>query len=593
MARKTSFKVFAVCAVLIMALLMVVACSGGEEESPAYGNQETATPAPTPDDSGGNGGEEPASRTGGTVTYVILSESPFMDPIRQNDSATSDITNQMMEGLVRFTPYPYNEVEGVLATAWRQVDPVTWEFDLRQGVYFHDGSYFTAEAWVLSIQRLLDPREAAPGAFILEMVEDVIAVDDYTAHVVLQFPFVPIIGHLTHQVAFAMSRAALAEEVMARIANFEPFDITDDDDNVVETVEEYVLSPWQEAALAYAESRGLTFDNPRMVTANPVGTGPFVFNHRVSGDYTQMSANPGHWRATPAFDYLIFRVIPDSITRFAMAQVGEAQVFPAQPTDVVQFPMHPQLTLLEIAGTGIDYIGFNMMEGPLADVRVRHALTMALNVDSVILGAYEGIGIPAVGPIGPNVLYSPHDQIERLPFDPDGARALLEEAGFGDGLSLRFWVNEGNAGRIATAEIAQHYWAQIGVDIAIEILEWGTYLNHTAEGLHDIFMLGWTTVTGDPDYGTFSLFTTENFGNSGNRTFYSNPRVDELLMEGRMSTDSARRAAIYLELSQILAEDAPWIYIRHPIFNWGTHGITGFGVNFNNTPYFYRVALVD
>jgi len=586
-------------ALLAFGLFALTACNREDEPAASTDGEETvATPTPEPtDDSNGddeeNGEDSAPARTGGTVTSVILSESPFMDPIRQNDAATADITVQMMEGLVRFTPYPYNEIEASLATEWRQLNPTTWEFDLRQGVYFHDGSYFTADAFVWSIERLLDPREAAPGAFILEMIESVVAVDSYTVHLVLEFPFVPILGHLTHQVAFVMSPAALAEEVNARIANFEPFNVYDEDDELVETVEEYVLSPWQEGAIAYAEARGLSFPNPRMVTANPVGTGPFVFVTRVSGDYTRMAANQNHWRSVPVIDYLIFRVIPDAVTRFAMMQAGEGHVFPAQPGDVMQMPMHPQLTLIPVAGTGIDYIGFNMTDGPLADQRVRHALTMGLNAESVIMGAYEGIGIPAVGPIGPNVLYSPHEYIERMPFDPDAARALLEEAGFGDGLSLRFWVNEGNAGRLATAEIAQAYWSQIGVDITIEILEWGTYLDHTAEGLHDLFMLGWTTVTGDPDYGTFSLFTTENWGNPGNRTFYSNPRVDELLMEGRMSTDSAHRRGIYRELTEILAYDAPWIFIRHPIHNWGTYGITGFAANFNHNPYFYRVALVD
>jgi len=599
MTNRFRYAALLLVALLAFGLFAFTACA--REDEPATDGEtpdveDTATPEPQDETAGEDEtGEEvaPAARGGGTVVNVVLSESPFMDPIRQNDAATADITHQMMEGLVRFTPYPYNEIEASLATDWRQLNPTTWEFDLRQGVYFHDGSYFTADAFVWSIARLLDPREAAPGAFILEMVEDVIAVDTYTVHLVLEFPFVPILGHLTHQVGFVMSPAALAEEVHARLADFEPFNVYDEDDEVVETVEEYVLSPWQEAAVAYAEGRGLTFDNPRMVTANPVGTGPFVFSNRVSGDYTVMVPNHDHWRVVPDFDYLIFRVIPDPVTRFAMMQAGEGNLFPASPADVMQIPMHPQITLVPVAGTGIDYIGFNMLEGPLADQRVRHALTLGLNAESVIMGAYEGIGTPAVGPIGPNVLYSPHYAIERMPFDPERAMELLEEAGFGDGLSLRFWVNEGNPGRLATAEIAQAYWAQIGVDITIEILEWGTYLTHTAEGLHDMFMLGWTTVTGDPDYGTFSLFTTENWGNPGNRTFYSNPRVDELLMEGRMSTDSARRAAIYHELTEILAYDAPWIFIRHPIQNWGTYGINGFAANFNHNPYFYGVTLAD
>jgi len=596
MSKRFRFTAFAIVALLVMALFALGACSN-DEPAAQDDPPDVATPAPTPppaddpgDDEEEENGEEPPPATtgGGTVTYVILSESPFMDPIGQNDSATSDITTQMMEGLIRFLPYPVNEIDAVLATAWRQVDPVTWEFDLRQGVYFHDGSYFTADAFKMSIDRLLDPRQAAPGAFILEMVEEIVVVSDYVVQVVLEFPFIPILGHLTHQVAFVMSPAALAEEVTYHMQNFEPYE--DDDGN---TVDEYILSPWQEMALAYAEGRGLTFPNPRLITANPVGTGPFIFNRRVSGDYTSLVPNPNHWRSVPAFDELIFRVIPDSTTRFAMLQVGEANAMAASPMDVPEFPRHPQLTLMPVAGTGIDYIGFNMMEGPLADVRVRHALTYAVNVESLIVGAFNNIGIPAVGPIGPNVLYSPHDYIQRREFNPERARELLEEAGYGDGLTLRFWYNEGNAPRRAVGEVAQHYWSQIGVEVIIETVEWGTYLEHTAEGLHDMFILGWTTVTGDPDYGTFSLFTTENFGNSGNRTFYSNPRVDELLLEGRMSTDSARRAAIYREVTEILVEDAPWIFIRHPISNWGTNGLNGFAVNFNQTPYFYSVTLAD
>ena len=593
---KTKLKTLLVSALILVAILAFSACGNGGADAPDTALPEAgdatsdATTPTTPEDPA-----QPQVPTeppaGGRVTHVSMSESPFMDPIRQNDSATADLTFQIFEGLVMFLPYPYNEIVPALATSWSQVNDTTWEFNLREGVYFHDGSYFNAYAWKWSIDRLLDPREAAPGAFILEMVEEVRVIDDYTVHLINQFPFTPILGHLTHQVAYAVSPAAMANEVRQRLIDFEPYDITDDDDNVIETVAEYVLSPWQEAVLAYADGRGLA-PAPTMVTQNPIGTGPYRFVRRVSGDYTLLVPNENHWRPAPQVGELVFRVIPEPATRFAMLQTGEANSIELTPGDVMQLPLHPHIEHYIIAGTGIDHIGFNVgQDGPLSDVRVRQALTYGLNVESVILGAYEGIGIPAVGPIGPNVLYSPHYEFERRPFDPNRARELLAEAGYADGLTLDFWVNAGNPMRLATAEIAQAYWSQLGVNINIDTLEWGVYLDTLSVGDHDLYMLGWTTVTGDPDYGTISLFHTDFHGDPGNRAFYSNPVVDRLLEEGRMSTDSNRRRAIYREITEILIEDAPWIFIRHPIMNWGSNGIDGFAIDFNNRPNFHNVTI--
>jgi len=577
--EKMKLKTFLVAALLLVAMAALAACGGGATNeptattppAPATGGEAATAPADTP--------AAPAAPAEGVrrVTHVHMSESPHMDPIRQNDSATADINLQMYEGLVQFTPYPYNEIVPLLATSWTQINPTTWEFNLRQGVQFHDGADFNADVWRWSIERLIDPREAAPALFVLEMIEDVITVDTYTVHVVTEFPFVPLLGHLTHQTGYAVSPIAMFNEVHYRI-NSEGAG--------------YELSPWQEEVIAFGEAAGITPD-PIMVTHRPVGTGPFMYGGRASGDHTLLLANDNHWRARPQIDELVFLVIPDPITRFAMVQTGDGNSMELAMGDVVQLPLHPQVMHHVIAGTGIDYIGFNFERGPLADQRVRRALTHGLNAQSVIDGAYEGIGIPAVGPIGPNVLHSPHDALigTRPEFNPELARELLAEAGFVDNLELNFWTNHGNAGRLATAEIAQHYWSQIGVTINVETIEWGVYLDMTAAGEHDLFMLGWTTITGDPDYGTFSLFHSDFHGDPGNRTFYSNPRVDEILVQGRMETDSTARAALYHELTELLIEDAPWIWLRHPIQQWGTNGLNGFALDFNNRPHFANVTL--
>ncbi|MCL2828088.1 MAG: ABC transporter substrate-binding protein [Oscillospiraceae bacterium] len=600
MIRKHS-KAFAFIAIILMMAMLVTACTpaapGPAEEPPTQ-----QQPAETPGD---ENGESPADgRGGGEVIFVQMSEAPFLDPIRQNDSATSDITTQMMEGLMMFT------VEGdlvpLLAESYRPMTPVDagmdlealtaafeasveqenesllatvdeddedapqptlremptdarleefvdsiliWEFDLRQDVYFHDGALFTAEAVKMSLDRILNPQEAAPGRFILDMIRETEVVDDHTVRLHLYFPFTPILAHLTHQAAFIQSPLTLAEELAG----------------------------------------GTT------INENPIGTGPFVFEYLVSGDYTRLSANMNYWNGAPDIDYLIFRVIPETATRLAMLDTGEAHATLALTGDTPTIEMMgDHVDWWAIPSTTINYIGINCSTGhpALQDALVRQAISMAVNRQDILDAAAEGNGILAVGPVGPNVLHSATDTTP-LPFDPDAAQALLEEAGWGDGFSLNIWFNYGNAGRAMMAEIVQFNLAQIGIDVSIEALEWGAYLERTAAGEHDMFILGWVTMTGDADYGMYSLFHSSTHGNAGNRTFYTNERVDALLDEGRSESNPARRDAIYRELTEILIEEAPWIFLFHPIQPVVTNGITGLGVDFNFTPFFHNVRLLD
>ncbi|MCL2404255.1 MAG: ABC transporter substrate-binding protein [Defluviitaleaceae bacterium] len=567
-------KILLLVALLAVALFAFAACSNDSEEEQPAGLAPGLTLVP-----------------GGILNHVTAAEAPHMDSIRQNDAATADLTSQMFEGLLQLTPQPESALVGLLATSWTLIDEVTWEFNLREGVYFHDGEPFTADAWRWSIERAIDPREAAPGAFIIGMIDEVITIDDHTVRVVLEFPFTPILGHLSHPIAFAVSPVSLAKEVMYRLENFIPHNIYDEDDNVLETISEYVLSPWQAEALAYAEARNIAL-TPIMVTRAPVGTGPFRFYDRVGGDFTKIVRNDAYWGELPSLDGVRIQVVPDHATRFAMLQVGEAHTMALQPLHVVDMHNHAHLNMMQFYGLGIDYVGFNAQRAPLDDVRVRQAITKAVNIESIIIAAYEGQGVPARGPLGANVVHSAFDYLTPLPFDPDAARALLAEAGHADGLSLRFWTNQA-AARETTGEIMQAYLAQVGIDLSIEIIEWGAYLDMTAAGEHDMFMLGWTTVTGDADYGIFPLFTREQWGDAGNRTFWYHPRVEELLQEGRRSTDFARRDAIYREVSEILIEEAPWIFIRNPLVSWGTNGIHGLELDANARPFFRLVSFVE
>lgn len=142
-------------------------------------------------------------------------------------------------------------------------------------------------------------------------------------------------------------------------------------------------------------------------------------------------------------------------------------------------------------------------------------------------------------------------------YNVEKAKKLLAEAGYPNGFKTKIWVNE-NVERRDIAIILQAQLKEIGIDVAVETLEWGAYLDGTARGDHDMFMLGWVTVTGDADYGLFPLLHTSSFGGAGNRAFYSNPHVDELLSKARVSIDQDERKELYREVQIIAQEEVPY-----------------------------------
>jgi peptide/nickel transport system substrate-binding protein len=499
---------------------------------PAPATEEPADEAPAP-----------VAGTGGEVVWVTMSESPSIDTVHENDSATNDLTRQIFEGLTWI--HPTRGLEPNLAESIDiSADGLTYTFNLRQGIQFHDGTPFNAEAVQMSLTRAVDPEVAAPAAFIIDMINSVNVVDDYTVEIVIDFPFSPFLAHMASPIGFIIAPSALNE----------------------------------------AAAGG------RTVTENPIGTGPFMFVYRNHGDYTRITPNPNHWRNVPVHD-IIFRIIPDTATRLAMLDTGEGNAMAALASQVHELYMMPHVDWWRIESNGLTYIGFQTeREGPLADARVRRAITMAINKMDILYGVQEGEGIPAVGPVrGGVVAHAPTD-VQGLPFDPDAARALLEEAGWGDGFSTTIWTNEGNAVRARISELVQSNLAAIGIDLEIQILEWGTYLERTGEGLHDMFLLGWSTITGDSDYGIFPLFHSGEIG-AANRLFYNNPRVDELLEEGRRATVAAERDRIYREVTEILVYDAPMIFLFHPDTPVVTNGVSGVQFNFSAAPYFYSARL--
>ncbi|MCR6098681.1 glutathione ABC transporter substrate-binding protein [Salipaludibacillus agaradhaerens] len=453
-----------------------------------------------------------------------LSDAEAMDPHGSNDVPSSNVQTNIFETLVKHSADM--ELEPLLATEWEATADDVWEFTLRDDVTFHDGSEFNAEVVKANIERILDEDVASPRSFLYNMVEEVVVVDDYTVEFHTEYPFAPLPSHLAHNGGGMISLEAIEADYEAMEDGGQPGDY---------------------------------------INENPIGSGFFKFEEWQTGDRVELVRNDDYWGEPAQVQSVTFKVVPEDLTRIGELETGTAHIIdPVSPSDKARVENTDGIHVDETESLSLSYIGFNLQKEPFDDPLVRQALSMAINKDDIIEGVLEGTGTPAVGPIGEQV-FGFSDEVEALPYDPERAQELLAEAGYEDGFETTIWTND-NRERMDMAELVQAQLAVIGVDAEIEVLEWGAYLDNTAQGEHDMFILGWVTVTGDADYGMHALFHSDNHGEAGNRSFISNDELDNLLDQAREETDESAREALYKEAMEILVDEAPMLYIYHQTY---------------------------
>ena len=476
---------------------------------------------------------------GGDLVIATLSDAVSLDPHGSNDVPSANVCISIYESLVHFDQN--SVLQPLLATDWEAIDDLTWEFTLREGVTFHDGSDFNAEAVKASFDRLLDPEIASPRLFLFSMLEEVIVVDDYTVQFVTQFPFAPLPAHLAHSGGAIISLAAIEADYAEMAAG-------------------------NEAGTYLAQ--------------NPVGTGFFKLESWDPGDQLILVRNDDYWGENARLDSVTWRVVPESLTRLSELETGFAHIAnPVEPSDISRVENMDNARMNVTSVTVMAYIGYNLDKAPYDDIRVRQAISMAINKNDIIEGAYEGTAIPAEGPIAPGVFG--HDpNISGLPYDVDKAKELLAEAGYEDGFEATIWTND-NPVRVMIAEYLQSELRELNIDVSVEVVEWGAYLDGTAAGEHEMFILGWSTPTLDADYALYALFHSDNVGAPGNRAFYRSDEADALLDAGRQEPDPDQRLAIYSELQELLIEDAPMLYL---VYNEDLVGVNSDVQNFWVTP---------
>jgi ABC-type transport system substrate-binding protein len=506
--------------VLFLVLAAFVFAGGGQEEPAPSGEAEETTEEMT----SAEGPQE-----GGVLVFARSGDSVGLDPARETDGESFYGSTQIFDNLVEFVPGT-TEIQPALAESWDiSDDNLVFTFHLREGVKFHDGTDFNADAVKFSFDRQyvedhpyndLGPWQYWGYMDMSSIVDRIEVVDDYTVKFYLQRVEAPFLANLAMDFAAIVSPTA---------------------------VEEY----------------GAEFKN------NPVGTGPFQFVSWTKDDNIVLDANKDYWGEGPYIDRLILRVIPDATARFLALQNGEVDVidFPAAD-DLELMEEDSNIELIQQPGLNVGYLAMNTDKEPFDNKLVRQAMNYAVDRQSIIDAVYGSAGQVAKNPLPPT-MWGYNDEIEPYPYDPERARELLAEAGYPDGFTTDMWAMpvarpyNPNARRIA--EIIQQNFADVGVESEIVSYDWGTYLDRVDAGDHMTGMLGWTGDNGDPDNFLFVLLSIPAANAGGNIAFWRNEEFNDLIVEAKQTFDQERRTELYEEAQVIFHEEAPWVPLAHSV----------------------------
>jgi peptide/nickel transport system substrate-binding protein len=515
---KKLFKISIVLLLVLSVSALMVSC--GEKDAPeAAAPAEKEAAAPVED-----------NKMGGVLVFGRSGDSVGLDPGRETDGESFYGSTPVYDTLVEFVP-GQTAVQPALAETWSFGDDgLSATFNLRKGVKFHDGTDFNADAVVFSFERQFKEDHPfyknGPWKYwgymgMSDIIEEVIADDDYTVTFKLKVKEAPFIANL------AMDFAS-------------------------------IVSPT--AAEKYGED----------LTSNPVGTGPFKFVSWIKDDSIVYERNEDYWGGDVYLDRLILKVIPDATARWLSLKKGEVDVidFPS-PEDLEEMKSTAGINVLQQEGLNVGYLALNTEKAPYDNVKVRQAMNYAIDRDEIVKGVYGAAGAPAKNPLPPT-MWSYNDDIKAYPYDPEMAKKLLAEAGYADGFKTEIWAmpvaRPYNPNGRKIAEIMQAQLAKVGIEVEIVSYEWGTYLDKLDYGEHQAAMLGWTGDNGDPDNFLWVLLSKQAAEKpAGNIAFWKNDEFTDLIAEAKQEFDVAKRTELYEKAQVVFHDDAPWVPIAHSV----------------------------
>ncbi len=459
-----------------------------------------------------------------------------MDPHAVNISPNNNIGWHVFDALVHVDADA--RIAPGLAQSWRAVDDTTWEFRLRRNVKFHDGSPFTAEDVLFSIERAEKLPNGQYASFVQRLTERR-ALDPYTVRVKTATPYAMVPYDLNS--IFIVSKKAAA--------NATPED----------------------------------FNNGKAM----IGTGPFRFSRFARGDRVELAKNPDYWGGAPSWDKVTFRIIPNDPARIAALLAGDVDSIEAIPTpDLARIRTDKRFRLAqkvswrtiffhadqsrEVSPFVTDRSGKPLPKNPLKDINVRLAISKAINRQVIIERLMENAAIPASNIVSPPV-FGHVASIKPEAHEPEVAKQLLARAGYPDGFALT--LHAPNNRYVNDDQIAQsvaQMLARVGISTRVETMPINVYLPRARNGDFSFAMLGWGSFSGDLALRALIASPNANKGyGAWNWSRYANPAVDKMLDQGFATVDEKKREAIAREAAAIALKDQAVIPIHHQIAIWG------------------------
>ncbi|RIK54416.1 MAG: ABC transporter substrate-binding protein [Chloroflexi bacterium] len=513
----------------LVALLLTACPAAAPAPAPAETGSEAAAPAE-------GAAEEAAPTEGGGGTLIVGrgGDTVSLDAGVVTDGESARVINEIVEGLTKMEgtstrPIPW------LAESWETEDSQTWTFHLRQGVKFHDGTPFNAEAVKWNLDRIRDPENEWRFGRTFEYytqefgetlpINEVNVVDEYTVEIVLGAPSAVLLNKLALAFAFGMNSPTAIQE------------------------------------------QGDKYGTP---AGTAVGTGPFKFVEWIPDDRIVVERNEEWWGEGPKLDRIIWRSIPDNSARFAELQAGTIHQADLAQTDLPMAAEDPNLTLYTLPSLSTGYIAFQQCIEPFEKLEVRQAIAHAVNWAALIPAFYGEYGELA-GSFQPPAILGSNPNIHPFEYNPDKAKELLAAAGLPDGFETDFWYIPVVRGYFpdskAIGEAIAADLAKVGIKVNLTTEDWGAYLEDRNVGKFPMWMLGWGSDNGDPDnYIGYHFAHTP--GEPRAEDCLNDEKLANLLIQGREVADPDQREKIYQEAEQIVHDNVyriPVVWATTPV----------------------------
>lgn len=446
--------------------------------------------------------------TDNTLKIAQSGNPRSLDVHNANDGFSLRINKQIYSRLVEIDG-DRNIIPG-LAESWKKVDDKTYDFKIRDNVKFHNGDKLQLEDIKFSFERMLkSPRIS----FIVPPIEKIEIVEPNTIRIITKTPFAPLLYHLSHPALGIVSKKVI-------------------------------------------ESSG---ENPEII-----GTGPYKYNSWIIGDQVILDKNEDYFLTPPSFDKLIFKTITEPTNREIALETKEIDIaLDISTVDASKIKENNELVLYIKPSYSYRYLGFNNKKDVFQNENLRKAIDYAIDKESIVNIILNGYGSMANSVIAPNV-FGFTDSVKNVGYNPKKAKELMKNLNNNGEITLEL-LTMGSSDEKAIAEVIQANLKEIGIDLKINIVESGTFYDLTEKGFFDMFLGSWGTVTGDADYGLYPMFHSKSIGSPGNRSFYSNKTVDELLDTGKITVTENERLKIYQQAQEQIIKDTPHVMLYNSV----------------------------